>query len=390
MPKAKAFGAPPYTLQDKLAVFLARQGAYRDEVQRAQTSEAVLRRRVGSALAKVLADKAKAELRGLEANWARYLETLKRHVRPDRRNRVRRLAEQGLVRLGRLGGTLLIQWSGLKAGSADHLLFDAAWYLKTYPDVSTSGLEPLAHYLAFGGQEGRAPHPLFDVGYYKSVALDLGATGLTPLAHYVRLGFARGLSPHPLFDVKYYLSQAPELMATGENPVRHYLRVGAAKDLSPSRLFHPLFYKSQAAGPEAQANPLLNYLSEGFRLGLKPNPLFDPIWFRSTYPEVGDQEPVSYFVRHGTERLLNPSPWFDTEHYLANRGETWLTRLDPLSDYLAGGAWTVLPHRHEGAPSAFASSFPEAAVQGLTPLEYWAGMAPSGEPAIAGLRPLAT
>lgn len=387
MTKPKAFGAPAQHVKDKLAVLLARQDAYRLEVQRAQSSEALIRSRLGLALAQILAERARADYRYMEAAWAHYLEVLKGRSRPDRRNRIRRHAEKALIGLGELGGKLVVQWSGIKAGAAQDAVFDASWYSTNNPDASNMNVDPLAHYLALGGQEGRSPHRLFDVNHYRTVALDLDATGLTPLAHYVRLGFARGLSPHPLFDVKYYLSQAPDLVETGEYPLQHYLRIGAARDLSPHRLFQPHFYKSQTSEPEAQANPFLHYLDVGFRSGLKPNPLFDTAWFKAAYPDVGDQEPIGYYVRYGAERLLNPGPWFDTEHYLAHRGETWIKDLDPLSEYLAGGAWTILPNRQEGAASAFAASFPDAAETGQTPLEFWAGVSPDGVSTISGLRP---
>lgn len=38
-------------------------------------------------------------------------------------------------------------------------LFDADWYLQTYPDVAQAGLNPLRHYLDHGAAEGRLPRP---------------------------------------------------------------------------------------------------------------------------------------------------------------------------------------------------------------------------------------
>lgn len=394
MARIKANGAKPETLQDKVAILAARQSAFRDEVQRAQTSEAILRHRLGGALASALAEKAKADLRAIDAIWARYIESMKGQGRPDRRNRIRRVLEQILVRMGSLGQRLLVRWTGLTSRSGETPLFDAAWYLRRYPDVSSSGLEPLAHYLVFGGGEGRAPHPLFDVAHYTSQASDLGATGLTPLVHYARIGLARGLSPHPLFDVKYYVAQAPEVLATRECPLQHYLRVGAAMDLAPSRLFQPAYYRRQLAADDHVPNPLLHYVQRGHARGLQPHPLFDPAWFRATYPQVGEAEPLGFFTRHGAEGRLSPGPWFDTSAYLQQRGEARLTRLDPLSDYLAGGAWLVFSApgpamARETAPSVFAAAFPEAAAQGLTPLEFWAAHAQRGEETLDGLRPQA-
>ena len=39
-------------------------------------------------------------------------------------------------------------------------LFDAVYYLSTYPDVAALGMDPAKHYIRFGWQEGRNPHPL--------------------------------------------------------------------------------------------------------------------------------------------------------------------------------------------------------------------------------------
>lgn len=36
-------------------------------------------------------------------------------------------------------------------------LFDPQWYLKEYPDVAASGLDPVVHYVRFGEKEGRRP-----------------------------------------------------------------------------------------------------------------------------------------------------------------------------------------------------------------------------------------
>ena len=122
--------------------------------------------------------------------------------------------------------------------------------------------------------------------------------------------------------------------------------------------------------------PLLgkHALARGFNTILYTNNLnvFDPTWFKATYPEVGAREPVSYFIRQNTQGPVDPSPWFDTAAYLRARGDRRLTRLDPLSDYLAGGAWIYPPPQHEAAASAFAAAFPEVAAMGLTPLEHWA------------------
>ncbi|WP_340316720.1 sulfotransferase family protein [Rhizorhabdus argentea] len=57
-------------------------------------------------------------------------------------------------------------------------LFDEAWYLASYPDAASSGLDPIEHYLTTGAPRGYNPHPLFDTGFYaRQMARRLGAGG---------------------------------------------------------------------------------------------------------------------------------------------------------------------------------------------------------------------
>lgn len=76
-------------------------------------------------------------------------------------------------------------------------LFDAAWYLRTNPDVARAGLDPLDHYLAHGAFEGRRPSPGFDVDHYFNTYLDLPRGSINPLLHYLRHGLYEGRSRLP-------------------------------------------------------------------------------------------------------------------------------------------------------------------------------------------------
>lgn len=65
-------------------------------------------------------------------------------------------------------------------------LFDSAWYLKNYPDVKKSGLDPALHYLKFGAKEGRDPGPKFStLGYIKKHS-ELDVSEENPLLNYIR------------------------------------------------------------------------------------------------------------------------------------------------------------------------------------------------------------
>jgi len=46
--------------------------------------------------------------------------------------------------------------------------------------------------------------------------------------------------------------------------------------------------------------------------------------------------------------------------------------VNPLVDYLQGGAWTVAESRPGFPTAAYLAATPELVRQGLTPLEHWA------------------
>ena len=75
---------------------------------------------------------------------------------------------------------------------------------------------------------------------------------------------------------------------------------------------------------------------------------------------------------------LSPSPWFDTAHYVAARGEHLALGVNPLVDYLLGGAWRISEPRPGFATAAYLAARPEIAATGLTPLEHWARLAGGG------------
>lgn len=71
-------------------------------------------------------------------------------------------------------------------------LFDRDWYLETYPDVATSGIDPALHYLETGWREGRDAGPAFSTSAYLRANADVAAHGLNPLLHYVEYGHFEG------------------------------------------------------------------------------------------------------------------------------------------------------------------------------------------------------
>lgn len=77
-------------------------------------------------------------------------------------------------------------------------LFDPEWYLRHYPDVLVSGIDPVVHYLQSGAAEGRNPGPGFDGAWYLSQYADVAENKINPLLHYVSNGLAEGRQIRPI------------------------------------------------------------------------------------------------------------------------------------------------------------------------------------------------
>jgi hypothetical protein len=67
-------------------------------------------------------------------------------------------------------------------------LFDAEWYLKTYPDVALAKLNPYRHYLLYGWRELRDPSATFSTRRYLERNPDVLEQGICPLLHYEQNG----------------------------------------------------------------------------------------------------------------------------------------------------------------------------------------------------------
>lgn len=75
------------------------------------------------------------------------------------------------------------------------LLFDSAWYLATYQDVTLANCDPLEHYLIFGYKEGRNPNRFFDTKFYLNTYPDIAECHLNPFIHYILYGASEGRLP---------------------------------------------------------------------------------------------------------------------------------------------------------------------------------------------------
>jgi GT2 family glycosyltransferase len=76
-------------------------------------------------------------------------------------------------------------------------LFAEDYYLKRYPDVKRSNMDPLLHYIFYGFKESRKPNPQFDGNYYLKIYSDVNKSNLNPLIHYSLYGIQEGRKTIP-------------------------------------------------------------------------------------------------------------------------------------------------------------------------------------------------
>jgi hypothetical protein len=81
---------------------------------------------------------------------------------------------------------------------ADSGWFDVTYYLEQNPDVRSTGVDPVTHYVEWGAAEGRNPSLRFDGDSYLDHYPDVLAAGANPLVHYLKYGMAEGRKIKPV------------------------------------------------------------------------------------------------------------------------------------------------------------------------------------------------
>ena len=124
--------------------------------------------------------------------------------------------------------------------------FDAAWYLKRYPDIGSSGMDPLQHYIRYGQFEHRTPCPekesraawrsRFDENWYRARNPDLGQYADDPLQHFLFIGILEDRAPNAseenkknwkgTFNAAWYLNRNLDVRDAGIDPFEHYITHG--------------------------------------------------------------------------------------------------------------------------------------------------------------------
>jgi glycosyltransferase involved in cell wall biosynthesis len=138
---------------------------------------------------------------------------------------------------------------GWKEGRSPTDWFDVTYYLETYKDVKNENIEPFEHYISTGKLENRKPKSesnidstvfedvdentadniikeLFDEEYYLRTYPDIKSAGVDPFEHYINYGWKEYRCPNDWFDVRYYLETYKDIKEANVEPFEHYITTG--------------------------------------------------------------------------------------------------------------------------------------------------------------------
>lgn len=169
--------------------------------------------------------------------------------------------------------------------------FDVDWYRYKHLGGAAAEVNPLVHYLTEGRDAGLEIRPVrvsgadiiraagvFDEGFYRELYPDVASSGMDPIEHYLRSGAAEGRNPSRYFDTRYYLNNNRDVAKKRLNPLVHFCQYGWKQLRNPSREFDVWWYWSTHLDPRVEGpNPLGHYQTVGRLAGLDTRPPVDPI-----------------------------------------------------------------------------------------------------------------
>ncbi|GJD76677.1 hypothetical protein [Methylobacterium goesingense] len=100
--------------------------------------------------------------------------------------------------------------------------FDSKFYLRVNQDVSSLGLNPLAHFLEYGWREKRNPTQAFSVESYLEANTDVLDAGINPFYHYIVAGKDEGrLLRRPYSEERKVIENSESMMVRAEKYKQH-------------------------------------------------------------------------------------------------------------------------------------------------------------------------
>jgi GT2 family glycosyltransferase len=224
-----------------------------------------------------------------------------------------------------------IRWAWARHELLRSRVFDAAWYVVTYPEVALQGWDPATHYLAIGAAQGLRPHLLFDPAWYQARR----STAANPLLDYIRVGAALGVDPSPYFVTAYYLAAIGRPLRNRLSPLGDFVSEPPGDRVVPTPLFDQAWYlNSYPDVAQSGFDPFLHYVSSGDRDGRSPGPWFDAAWYRMRNVDARGPgaAPLAHYL-HLREGECDPCGAFSTGWYLSQLDKSVGTGAQALLHY---------------------------------------------------------
>jgi len=223
-------------------------------------------------------------------------------------------------------------------------LFDPDWYLATYADVASAGLDPLEHYCRFGAAEHRLPNAWFDDLWYREqtgIQADTQA-----LLDYATRGERLGFRPCPHFDPAWY--RTAYRMDNATSPLAHFLAHRTSRAFAPCARLWSVARPSLAAASPDETDPFEKFLAPqpGLPQGAVPDiqllrfsGLFDENHYQVTNDDVlaSGLDPLTHYCVFGWQEGRNPNFYFNARWYIETNPEAARLQVNPLVHYLLVG-----------------------------------------------------
>lgn len=149
--------------------------------------------------------------------------------------------------------------------------FDEAWYLSNNPDIAQPKVDPLFHFIRYGGVEGRDPGPSFSSRYYLEKYPDVGVARINPLVHYLMYGKAEGREVSPKHKCPVCLKRITEFGPISTYYQENRIKYGYPFTFDDLETMNATQYVCPSCGASDRCRLYALYIREILSLGLFPN-----------------------------------------------------------------------------------------------------------------------
>ncbi|UTW56267.1 glycosyltransferase [Kordiimonas sp. SCSIO 12610] len=241
-------------------------------------------------------------------------------------------------------------------------LFQADWYLQTYPEVALQGIDPYEHYVTVGEENNYNPNRYFDVAWYKERSQAARKYDGLVLEHYAKRGWKNKVNPSSQFSGRLYLKHHSDVADQNINPLVHYLHVGIHENrlifpvemeygsnpdliedmalIHESGLFKGDWYKQYYTDlwNYPDCHTLAHFMTTGTEQNRHPNPFFETYWYKNAYKKlIKKRNPFAYFISEGLKLGHEPSPKFCSEVYFDQHPDVKADGVSAFAHYVTKG-----------------------------------------------------